>query len=344
MFSRLNLRKLASSSAVFGRQVAKFSAARPAARHFPKAALFIGLGVSIALLNCNSAESAGLWGRPAAAADYDKIKADIIAAIEAEDARRADGTSIGPTLVRLAWHASGTYSIHDKTGGSNGATMRFSPESDWGANAGLKGARDFLEKIKKNHSAISYADLWTLAGAAAIEGMGGPRIPWRPGRTDAPSAPAQFLPDGRLPGANAGCPGATNSHVRDIFGRMGFNDREIVALLGAHAVGRCHTENSGFWGPWTNAESTFSNEYFRLLLEEKWTVKKTHEGKPWTGPMQYEAQNGALMMLPADLWLLDDKEFRKHVEVYAKDEEAFFKDFAAAFSKLMELGVPAPKR
>lgn len=94
-----------------------------------------------------------------------------------------------------------------------------------------------------------------------------------------------------------------------------------------------------FWGPWTNAESTFSNEYFRLLVEEKWTVKKTHQGKPWAGPLQYEAQGGSLMMLPADLWLLEDKDFRKHVETYAKDEDTFFKDFAAAFSKLLELGV-----
>ena len=54
-----------------------------------------------------------------------------------------------------------------------------------------------------------------------------------------------------------------------------FDDRGIVALSGAHAVGRCHTDRSGFWGPWTHAESTMSNEYFRLLFEEKWTPKKT---------------------------------------------------------------------
>lgn len=94
-----------------------------------------------------------------------------------------------------------------------------------------------------------------------------------------------------------------------------------------------------YWGPWTNAESTFSNEYFRLLLEEKWTVKKTHNGKPWTGPLQYEAQGGTLMMLPADLALIEDPKFRRYVELYAKDENVFFKDFAAAFSKLLELGI-----
>lgn len=187
---------------------------------------------------------------------------------------------------------------------------------------------------------MSYGDLWTLAGVAAVEGMGGPVIPWKSGRKDITDERAgKPLPDGRLPNANMGCAHATNSHVRDIFGRMGFNDREIVALLGAHAVGRCHINASGYWGPWTNAETTFSNEYYRLLLEEKWTEKKTHEGKKWTGPLQFETQNGTLMMLPADLWLTEDPEFKKYVQLYAKDEEVFFRDFAAAFGKLLELGV-----
>lgn len=56
---------------------------------------------------------------------------------------------LGPTLVRLAWHASGTYDKESGTGGSDGATMRFSPESDHGANAGLHVARNALEPIKK---------------------------------------------------------------------------------------------------------------------------------------------------------------------------------------------------
>eukprot|EP01039_Chlorochromonas_danica_P001869 gene1869-2045_t len=335
MFSRIPFRKVFQSSALYGRQAVKLSTARTvnSLRHFPvRFALVLASAVFVATLALPSAEAA-------AAIDYGKVKQEIIAAIEEEDARRSDGTSIAPTLIRLAWHASGTFSVYDLTGGSNGATMRFAPESEWGANRGLKVARDFLEKIKQKHRHISYADLWTLAGAVAVEAMGGPVIPWKPGRRDAEPTTNRFLPDGRLPNANSGCPVATNSHTRDIFGRMGFLDREIVALLGAHAVGRCHIENSGYWGPWTNAESTFSNEYFRLLLEEKWTVKKTHNGKPWTGPLQYEAQGGALMMLPADLALIEDPKFRRYVELYAKDENIFFKDFAAAFSKLLELGI-----
>ena len=50
---------------------------------------------------------------------------DIKKLIDFDNAFRNDGTSIGPTLVRLAWHASGTYSQTDKMGGSNGSTMRF---------------------------------------------------------------------------------------------------------------------------------------------------------------------------------------------------------------------------
>ena len=170
-----------------------------------------------------------------------------------------------------------------------------------------------------------------------VEMMGGPVIPWRSGRTD--STKPTKVPDGRLPQADLGSPEATNTGIREIFYRMGFNDREIVALSGAHALGRCHREASGYWGPWTFAETTFSNEYFRLLVEEKWTIKKTHEGKPWDGPMQYEDSTGQLMMLPSDVALLKDPIFKKCVEMYAKDSDLFFSDFSAAFAKLLELGV-----
>ena len=60
-----------------------------------------------------------------------------------------DDGSYGPVLVRLAWHCSGTFDKETGTGGSNGATMRFAPEGDHGANAGLKAARDFLEPVKR---------------------------------------------------------------------------------------------------------------------------------------------------------------------------------------------------
>lgn len=260
-------------------------------------------------------------------ADYNQVRKAIADILEANP--DYDDGNYGPLLVRLAWHTSGTYDKTTGTGGSNGATMRFSPESNWGANAGLGIARDLLEPIKKKFPWISYADLWTLAGAVAIEEMGGPSIPWRPGRSDKEETAHVALPDGRLPDGDKGA-----GHVRDIFYRMGFNDQEIVALVGAHTLGRCHPDRSGWNGPWTNAPTTFSNLYFKELTGSKWHKKK------WSGPLQYEDPTGQLMMLPADMAMVWDKKFRKYVDLYAKDEEKFFKDFAAAFGKLLELGVP----
>jgi len=168
--------------------------------------------------------------------------------------------------------------------------MRFAPEGDHGANAGLLAARDFLEPVKRKcHSPwwqkipltlvvekfpwISYSDLWILSGVTAIQEMQGPVIPYRPGRQDRDIAAC--TPDGRLPDASQG-----NKHLRDIFGRMGFNDQEIVALSGAHALGRCHTDRSGFSGPWTFSPTVVTNDYYKLLLDEKWSFKK------WNGPKQ----------------------------------------------------------
>jgi cytochrome c peroxidase len=263
---------------------------------------------------------------PAAAkpVDYAAVRKAIVDLLDVEG---YDDGSRGPLLVRLAWHAAGTYDKVSKTGGSDGATMRFPGESGHGANAGLLIARDALEVVKKQFPNISYADLWTLAGSVAIEEMGGPSIAWRAGRADA-TGPASPVPDGRLPDAAQGA-----QHVRDIFYRMGFNDQEIVALLGAHSLGRCHEDRSGFKGPWTRAPTTFSNEFYRVLLEETWTENKTY-----TKARQYQDKSGDLMMLPADLALVQDPAFKKYVELYAKDEKLFFKDFAAAWIKLLELG------
>ena len=78
--------------------------------------------------------------------DYQKVYNEVAARLEEKD--DYDDGSYGPVLVRLAWHASGTFDKETGTGGSNGATMRFAPEGDHGANAGLKAARDFLEPVK----------------------------------------------------------------------------------------------------------------------------------------------------------------------------------------------------
>jgi cytochrome c peroxidase len=261
--------------------------------------------------------------------DFQKVYNDIAARLEEKD--DYDDGSFGPVLLRLAWHASGTFDKETGTGGSNGATMRFRPESAHGANAGLIAARDFLEPIKAKYPWITYSDLWILGGVCAVQEMQGPIIPYRPGRSDRDIAAC--TPDGRLPDATQG-----SDHLRRIFYRMGFNDQEIVALSGAHALGRCHADRSGFEGPWTFSPTVLTNDYFRLLVEEKWQWKK------WNGPKQYEDEKTkSLMMLPTDMVLVQDKGFKPYVEKYAKDNALFFEDFSAAVTKLFELGVPFGK-
>ncbi|KAH7339821.1 heme peroxidase [Rhizoctonia solani] len=237
--------------------------------------------------------------------------------------------SYGPVLVRLAWHSSGTYDKDTKTGGSNYATMRFEPEALHGANNGLNIARAKMEEVKKEFPWISYGDLWTLGGVCALQEMDGPKIPWRPGRID--GFAKDVTPDGRLPDATQG-----SDHLRNIFYRMGFNDQEIVALSGAHALGRCHRDRSGFDGPWTFSPTTLTNEYYKLLLNEKWQWRK------WDGPKQLEDKTTkSLMMLPTDMALVQDKKFKPWVQKYADDQDLFFKDFTEVIVRLFELGVPS---
>ena len=79
----------------------------------------------------------------------------------------------------------------------------------------------------------------------------------------------------------------------DDCARFSFNDQEIVALSGAHALGRCHRDRSGFDGPWTFSPITVTNDYFKLLFDETWVWKK------WDGPKQLEdKKTRSLMMLP----------------------------------------------
>ncbi|KAJ2740547.1 heme peroxidase [Coemansia sp. BCRC 34301] len=259
---------------------------------------------------------------------YQRVYKDIADLLEDEN---YDDGSYGPVFVRLAWHASGTFDKKTRTGGSAGATIRHAPESQHGANAGLEVARRRLEPLKKKYGDISYGDLYTLAGVVAVQELGGPTVTWRPGRSDKQADAC--TPDGRLPDAAQGA-----DHVRDIFYRMGFDDREIAALVGAHALGRCHTDRSGYDGPWNASPTAFTNFFYTELLDNTWVTKK------WDGPKQFvDKPTGAFMMLPADMAFKTDPRFRTYVELYARDQDTFFNDFAKAFSKLLELGVSFPE-
>merc|ERR1719235_860497 len=102
--------------------------------------------------------------------------------------------------------------------------------------------------------------------------MGGPQIKCKLGRKDSASG-AACPPNGLLPDAAQGA-----EHVRDVYYRMGFNDREIVALIGAHTLGRCHKVRSGYDGPWTRTPLRFDNTFYKNLVNLEWRKKE------WDGP------------------------------------------------------------
>uniref|UniRef100_A0A803NP72 L-ascorbate peroxidase n=1 Tax=Cannabis sativa TaxID=3483 RepID=A0A803NP72_CANSA len=230
---------------------------------------------------------------------------------EVEKARRdlralISSKNCAPIMLRLAWHDAGTYDVNTKTGGPNGS-IRNEHELGHGANSGLKIAISLCEEVKSKHPKITYADLYQLAGVVAVEVTGGPTIDFVPGRKDSLESPEE----GRLPDAKQ------VSHLKDIFYRMGLSDKDIVALSGGHTLGKAHPDRSGFDGPWTSEPLKFDNSYFVELLK---------------------GESEGLLKLPTDIALLDDPAFRGYVELYAKDEDAFFKDYAESHKKLSELG------
>eukprot|EP01061_Rhynchopus_euleeides_P012342 TRINITY_DN219_c0_g1_i2.p1 TRINITY_DN219_c0_g1~~TRINITY_DN219_c0_g1_i2.p1 ORF type:complete len:331 (+),score=144.11 TRINITY_DN219_c0_g1_i2:125-994(+) len=277
----------------------------------------MGTGAAYSLLA--GTEQAHAFWNPFAKVPYGaELRNDVVALLESSE------PPLGPEFVRLAWHSSGTYTKGEQ--GGNHGTMDKVPEKDDPANAGLGKARGALAPLVAKHS-ISKADLWVLASLIAIDEMGGPKIPFHYGRQDGNKCP----PTGRLPDAAQG-----SDHIRSVFYRMGFNDQEIVALIGAHALGRCNKDRSGYEGPWTNDPYGFSNSFFTELTEKTWQIKPSSRGTP---NEQFEdAETKKLMMLPADMALLSDPKFRVYVDKYAADNDKFFDDFSAAYTKLMNLG------
>jgi L-ascorbate peroxidase len=245
------------------------------------------------------------------AKNYPTVSAEYTTAVE-KARRKLRGLiaekNCAPIIVRLAWHGAGTYDCKSKTGGPFG-TIRNAEELAHGANAGLDIAVKLLQPIKDQFPIITYADFYQLAGVVAVEITGGPTIPFHPGRKDGPVCPVE----GRLPDATKGV-----DHLRSVFNDgMGLTDLDIVTLSGAHTLGRCHKERSGFEGAWTPNPLQFDNTYFTELLS---------------------GEKEGLIQLPSDKALLEDPVTRELVELYAKDEDKFFEDYAISHLKLSELG------
>jgi catalase-peroxidase len=211
--------------------------------------------------------------------DVDALKKDLHDLMtDSQDWWPADWGHYGGLMIRMAWHAAGTYRISDGRGGGGTGNQRFAPLNSWPDNVSLDKARRLLWPIKKKYgNKVSWADLIILAGNIAYESMGlktfgfsfGREDIWHPEKDVYWGAEKEWLApsDGRygdvenpetmenpLAAVQMGLiyvnpegvngkpdPLKTAAQVRETFGRMAMNDEETAALTaGGHTVGKTH--------------------------------------------------------------------------------------------------------
>lgn len=211
--------------------------------------------------------------------DLEAIKKDLKELMtDSKEWWPADWGHYGGLMIRMAWHAAGTYRIADGRGGANTGNQRFAPISSWPDNVNLDKARRLLWPIKKKYgNKISWADLIILAGNMAYESMGfktygfagGREDIWHPEKDTYWGSEKEWLAathnrydndedrnslENPLAAVQMGLiyvnpegvdgipnPARTAKDVRMTFKRMAMNDEETVALTaGGHTVGKCH--------------------------------------------------------------------------------------------------------
>ncbi|HQR86311.1 MAG: catalase/peroxidase HPI [Burkholderiales bacterium 35-55-47] len=208
--------------------------------------------------------------------DVKALKKDLTAVMtDSQDWWPADWGHYGGLMVRMAWHAAGSYRVADGRGGGGTGNQRFAPLNSWPDNVNLDKARRLLWPIKKKYgNKISWADLIILAGNVAYESMGlktygfafGREDIWHPEQDVYWGSEKEWLASSRHDGDNReqlenplaavqmgliyvnpegvnGQPDPlkTAHDVRVTFARMAMDDEETVALTaGGHTVGKCH--------------------------------------------------------------------------------------------------------
>jgi len=207
--------------------------------------------------------------------DYKALKRDLVKLMtDSQDWWPADFGHYGPQFIRMAWHAAGTYRIHDGRGGAGRGQQRFAPLDSWPDNVNIDKSRRLLWPIKQKYgNRISWADLLVLAGNVALESMGfrtygfagGRADVWEPDEDVNWGAEIEWLGvDRRFSGdrelmapfgathmgliyVNPEGPNASGDYlaaakdIRATFSRMAMNDEETVALIaGGHTFGKAH--------------------------------------------------------------------------------------------------------
>ena len=206
--------------------------------------------------------------------DLAAVKQDLVALMtNSQDWWPADYGHYGPFMIRMAWHAAGTYRTGDGRGGASAGTQRFAPLNSWPDNGNLDKARRLLWPIKQKYGrSLSWADLFVYAGNVALESMGFETFGFGGGRADVFEAEGdiywgpegEWLEDRRYAGERElenplaavqmgliyvnpegpnGVPDPLKAahDIRETFARMAMNDEETVALIaGGHTFGKTH--------------------------------------------------------------------------------------------------------
>jgi catalase-peroxidase len=297
-----------------------------------------------------------IWQDPVPAVDHTLIDAQDAAALKAKIL--GCGLSISQ-LVATAWASAASFRGSDKRGGANGARLRLSPQKDWEVNqpAELAKVLPKLEAIQKEFNGaqsggkkVSLADLIVLGGSAAVEAAAKKaghdvKVAFTPGRTDASQAQtdaASFAAlepaaDGFRNYAKKGAEGVAAELLLDRANLLTLTAPEMTVLVGGLRVLGANSGKSAH-GVLTTRPETLSNDFFVNLLDmgTAWKasgaagVLEGHDratGKlKWTGTI-------------ADLVFGSNSQLRALAEVYASADakECFVQDFAAAWTKVMNL-------
>ncbi len=296
-----------------------------------------------------------IWQDPVPAVDHKLIDAQDIDALKAKIL--ASGLSIAQ-LVSTAWASASTFRGSDKRGGANGARIRLAPQKDWEVNQPpqLREALGTLEAIQKEFNAaqsggkkVSLADMIVLGGSAAVEAAAKKagidvKVAFTPGRTDATRAQTDVhsfavlepVADGFRNYLKAGQSIPAEELLIDRAQLLTLTAPEMTVLVGGLRVLGANAGSSKH-GVFTNRPETLTNDFFVNLLDmaTAWqpSANGVFEGRDrasgavkWTGTR-------------ADLVFGSNSQLRAIAEVYACDDakEKFVRDFAAAWTKVMNL-------
>ncbi len=302
-----------------------------------------------------------LWQDPVPAVDHKLIGEQDIAALKAKILE--SGLSISQ-LVTTAWASAASFRGSDKRGGANGARIRLAPQKDWEVNqpAELAKVLPKLEAIQKEFNAsqswagkkVSLADLIVLGGAAAIEKAAKKaghdvKIPFSPGRTDASQeqtdvhsfAAMEPVADGFRNYLRRGQPLSPEELLVDRAQLLTLTAPEVTVLVGGMRVLNANVGQAKH-GVFTNRPETLTNDFFVNLLDmnTKWQPSNHSNG---SGEV-YEGRDRATDKVKwtgtrVDLLFGSHSQLRALAEVYASNDskQAFVKDFAAAWTKVMNL-------